>query len=1163
MHLRALLVLTIAALAVLPLACTTKDENPDWSPGTDYPDWAYNAPVYLQPAEELQPQAKVGNNIPVYYTRDNLFFVKHPQGKQQDVYPHVAVWGSDSAGRKWKKAGYFGLDQTHFLYKADHDGGYWVRFVGPGQGVTEVPPGQPHRIYVIDTHAPDISMELDPVAWYCPEHCGCPSEKKDDCGEQQPGQPEGKPCNPRCENARPHIYRVGDEVTLHWSVSDANLKKKTIKLSTCFATFPHNLVWSEFPEALPTSGSIKITIPPEAAHQAGLRFRIVAEDLAGNIGIQMTDVMHVRGREGMPLKDQLAKAPSAYQPTDRSPDPARRSADSALTRADHDLPDPDSWSPDPSRTATEPTPAQPAGDEPGGSQLASGPARDAVPASTPPHATPSAVEPEAAVEPAPAEASDRSQARKPMDLPDAGRFDQPAPHPKDRSEELLEPVELQGKPTEVEPLPEPAVTQADEPTAVQPAPHPVPAAEPVQARPDRPTEDGSIRITGKNPIDPGAPAKADAAPAEAAPTVTDQPDPVLAETPRPGPGEPEPTGFKAQPAQSAQSPEPKPTPAPALPEMHEQRRRKELDKKLGRADEPAEQVNPAISVIDSKARTDRPEPTPEPKDTTGPRIVLDADAEAASQPAAISEGDSKETTKLSELVQPGQEEVEPVLEAAPTETPVEAEQVTDQARTAKPETTENTVSVLDLVETRPAEEPAARTARTSRTTPPTSPPADVPVLTEADPKPIVTEPDTAPESKKPLSQARVGEPTDDQPAPATTDAKPGGDELASAADPAHQPEKKPAPPAPDQPISDRVDWISPDGKADTTPTKPAGAKPSQPRPTETKTRPGKPKTGSLVKKKDRWGKSPIVRKAPRSQPAVRVEPKPQSATTPERVVASEPEAVLEPDPPAEPAQARQDDQPQLARRSEPQRFPGTQDQPDKVAKDESTDESATASDDASARSLDDLLEEVKAEDQAVQARPDSLPARPKIKPTPSPERSYRSDIAAETDGDGTPETRPEPDDVFLSPAKAQPVEPEHAASGLDKPATRLSDIPEKVQQGWPVRGMVFRGGVSRLLNWLPGEAGNYRMVKLQFSANDGAKWMTVAEGLRDNQAVMWTVPVVTSNHSRLRIVAMDPKGKEIVLETSPRFTVDTGAWKTVDMSGFNPQIQEGSDRNGN
>ncbi|HDY66107.1 MAG TPA: hypothetical protein ENH84_07755, partial [Phycisphaerae bacterium] len=263
----------------LLVGCTSSDENPDWDPQSEYPYWAYSAPIYYQPTEELKPQGKVGDNIPIYYPRDEMFFVPHPQGQQKDLHPYIAVWYSHDGGQCWKKAGYFGLSQTHFLFAADFDGQYWIRFVGPGQGVSEVPPGQPHRVYVVDTEAPRIYLTVTPGPW-------------DDK-----------------QKTIPHIYNVGDTVTVAWTVNDMNLEKDSIRLSTCFAKFPHNLVWKRFKEKLPSASSMQITIPPEAAHQAGMRFRIVADDKAENIGIGMSEIMHVSFEP--PQKQPPDTAPSS------------------------------------------------------------------------------------------------------------------------------------------------------------------------------------------------------------------------------------------------------------------------------------------------------------------------------------------------------------------------------------------------------------------------------------------------------------------------------------------------------------------------------------------------------------------------------------------------------------------------------------------------------------------------------------------------------------------------------------------------------------------------------------------------------------------------------------------------------------------------------------
>ncbi|HOF17950.1 MAG TPA: hypothetical protein PK082_03510 [Phycisphaerae bacterium] len=258
--------------------CTQQDENPHWRPAADYPGWAYDGPIYYRPSEDLQAKETVGHGIGVYYSRSEYFFLRHPNGYQVVGEPRVAVWCSTDDGKHWGKCGYYGVEQTHFLFKAEKDGPHWIRFVGPGQGVAEVPPGMPHRIYIVDRRPPTIALTVIPAPW------------KDD------------------EKKEPYIYKTGETVTLNWSVSDANLQEGSVKLGTCFAKFPHNLVWSRFHQPLPPRGTMKVEIPPEAAGDGGLRFRMEATDKAGNVGMALTDVMQVRSVPGAATRPAIGSA---------------------------------------------------------------------------------------------------------------------------------------------------------------------------------------------------------------------------------------------------------------------------------------------------------------------------------------------------------------------------------------------------------------------------------------------------------------------------------------------------------------------------------------------------------------------------------------------------------------------------------------------------------------------------------------------------------------------------------------------------------------------------------------------------------------------------------------------------------------------------------------
>ena len=274
------MVLAVATVS----GCTQIDENPQWDPQADYPQWAYDAPYYYRPTEDLKAAETVGDGIPIYYSRSEYFFIKHPIGYQLNGVPRMAVWSSDDEGQNWLKAGYYGVEQSHFRFRAEADGAYWIRFVGPGQGTSEVPPGVPHRIYVVDRKAPTIVLSVSPPPW----------------------QDE--------EKTIPHIYHVGDSVVIYWGVSDANLKDGSVKLSACFAEFPHNLVWSRWPKALGSGGSETIEIPPEAARDGGLRLRIEATDKAGNIGMALTEVMRVVGGPASPTVGPATRPAGPLEP---------------------------------------------------------------------------------------------------------------------------------------------------------------------------------------------------------------------------------------------------------------------------------------------------------------------------------------------------------------------------------------------------------------------------------------------------------------------------------------------------------------------------------------------------------------------------------------------------------------------------------------------------------------------------------------------------------------------------------------------------------------------------------------------------------------------------------------------------------------------------------
>jgi len=282
--------LCIAAAVVT--GCQQIDENPHWNPSADYPSWTYDAPFYYRPSAEAQPVEQVGKGINVYYSRSDYFFAQHPGGCQLTGSPRVAVWFSIDEGKNWEIAGHFGVEQTHFLFQAEQDARHWVRFVGPGQQKTaKGPVPLPHRIYVVDRKAPEIAIAVRPAPWD-------DEEKK-----------------------VPHIYKVGDDVSIGWAVRDINLKPKSIKLESCIGKVPFQLAWGRFRGALPPTGRRVVKIPPEAARDGSIRFRIEAEDKAGNVAAVMTTGLRVK-RSGKPTTQPTAR-PAGDFTADAPPKPAR------------------------------------------------------------------------------------------------------------------------------------------------------------------------------------------------------------------------------------------------------------------------------------------------------------------------------------------------------------------------------------------------------------------------------------------------------------------------------------------------------------------------------------------------------------------------------------------------------------------------------------------------------------------------------------------------------------------------------------------------------------------------------------------------------------------------------------------------------------------------
>jgi len=284
------------SLLVMLGGCQLVDENPKWNPPQDYPSWTYDAPFYYRPSEDLPVAETVGAGIPVYYASGRLFFVKHPAGYQVPREPRIAVWCSLDEGDHWERAGYFGVEQTHFLFQAEADGRHWLRFTGPGQSPPKGAPAAPQRVYVVDTTPPSIQLTIEPA----------PVERDEE------GNVVG-----------PHIYSVEEPVKLRWSVRDRNLVAESVLLSTTFEPRPELITWSRFPEELKPTGQLTVPVPGEAARAGGgvMRFRIEARDRGGNVSFGLSEVLHVDGPGKPPQPPKPAPPSPLIAQAEGSPGP--------------------------------------------------------------------------------------------------------------------------------------------------------------------------------------------------------------------------------------------------------------------------------------------------------------------------------------------------------------------------------------------------------------------------------------------------------------------------------------------------------------------------------------------------------------------------------------------------------------------------------------------------------------------------------------------------------------------------------------------------------------------------------------------------------------------------------------------------------------------------
>ena len=266
------------------------DQDAPFNPTNDYPAWAYDAPSYMKPVEELSPAASVREGDPLhYFTNQKLVQVRAPADYAAEDIPRVAVWWTDNNGFHWQKAGYFGRAQSFFPFEVEEDGDYGIRFVGPGQAPANETPAVPERVYHVDTTLPEGEVTIDP-------------------DQSQ--------------------YEAGQKITISWRAADYHLIEApvSIKMMTDFSAAEPRIV--ELQRGLADAGSITYEISPDAAdHQ--VRFRVEACDRANNLGLGISPALQVVAPKPAGSSDDVAEAPleaSSVLPAGAAAEPAEEQA---------------------------------------------------------------------------------------------------------------------------------------------------------------------------------------------------------------------------------------------------------------------------------------------------------------------------------------------------------------------------------------------------------------------------------------------------------------------------------------------------------------------------------------------------------------------------------------------------------------------------------------------------------------------------------------------------------------------------------------------------------------------------------------------------------------------------------------------------------------------
>jgi hypothetical protein len=250
----------LTACGKMPSPFAMKDRTPrndveaPFDPPNTYPGWAYDAPSYVKPAQQLTPEPSARPGDPShYFTKEKVVMISRPSGYTPEEAPRVAIWWTDNNGFHWHKAGYFGREQSFFPFEVEEDGDYGIRFVGPGQELAMQAVAYPERVYHVDTVIPEVQVTVNPdQTWYNP----------------------------------------GQKVTVFWRAEDYHLIETPVRITALVDFTANEQKPIEIQKGLAAEGAITYVLPQEMLDHE-VRFRVDAIDRANNLGIAFSHALQV------------------------------------------------------------------------------------------------------------------------------------------------------------------------------------------------------------------------------------------------------------------------------------------------------------------------------------------------------------------------------------------------------------------------------------------------------------------------------------------------------------------------------------------------------------------------------------------------------------------------------------------------------------------------------------------------------------------------------------------------------------------------------------------------------------------------------------------------------------------------------------------------------